>query len=444
MRSWIGPLAFWLISCGSSTTDETTTGNSTAAVAENTAYLDFAPQSSTDGQKLAFLSLRDAGAYRVYLYNESADPKLAPLAKTIAIEPATDELITSLSDDGNWILTWRYGTEKNYLLLNSFDLTQQTTLDLETGVRVRDLSLAPSGQPYFAYTERKAGVDSVHIYSFTPGSPVATAAAPVISGEYGAQFAVSGSDVYVFTRKTATDGQVTVQYRKRSASGSWDLQPESLTLSAVDAAVPSAASAFGLIHAKTLATSRLKAKLGTYTTEAENYQKNVGVVQEAQQFQGFSATAVNFSAGDWLKYQPLTVGNISATADGAYVLVTGYDAWFCKTKVQPQNQMVLLNVSTGEALPLIPTRESGTEPWTGLVADPCSHFDQDPAPKAQDFDVSAVNGQILSVTGNRVTVIFESKYTGDREIRRVSFDVSDWAAKTYANVVFTEISANHR
>jgi hypothetical protein len=65
-------------------------------------------------------------------------------------------------------------------------------------------------------------------------------------------------------------------------------------------------------------------------------------------------------------------------------------------------------------------------------------------PKLQDFDITAVNGQILSVTGSRVTLIFESKYTGDREIRRLSFDASDWTAKTYANVVFTDISANRR
>jgi hypothetical protein len=443
MRPWIGPLAFWLISCGSSTTERTRTGNETAAVAENTAFHDFAPQSSTDGQKLAFLSLRDAGAYRVYLYSEGAE--LKQLAQTIAIEPNTDELITSLSDDGNWILTWRYGTEKNYLLLNSFDLTQQALpLELDRESRVRDLALAPSGKQYLAYTERKAGTDSVYIYSFTPGSPVETAEEAVISGEYGAQFAVSGSEVYVFTRKAAAGGQVSVQYRKRSASGSWDLQAETLTLSAADAAVPSAATALGLFHAKSLDTSRLKTKLGTFTSEENTYQKNVGVVQETQQFQAFGSTPVNFSAELWLKHQPLTVGNVSATADGAWLLVTGYEAWFCKNKTQPQNQMVLLNVNEGKVLPLTPTRENGTVPWTGLVSEPCSYFDQDPIPKAQDFDVSAVNGQILSVTGNRVTVIFESKYTGDREIRRVSFDVSNWDTQTIANVVFTEISANPR
>lgn len=62
----------------------------------------------------------------------------------------------------------------------------------------------------------------------------------------------------------------------------------------------------------------------------------------------------------------------------------------------------------------------------------------------QDFDVTVANGQILSVTGDRVNMIFESKYTGDREIRRLSFDVTDWTAKTYANPVYTEISAKHR
>jgi hypothetical protein len=79
-----------------------------------------------------------------------------------------------------------------------------------------------------------------------------------------------------------------------------------------------------------------------------------------------------------------------------------------------------------------------------LVAEPCSYFDQDPIPKLLDFDSTIANAQILSVTGNRVTLVYDSKYTIDRELRRLSFDVSDWAARTYANPVFTEISANHR
>jgi hypothetical protein len=93
---------------------------------------------------------------------------------------------------------------------------------------------------------------------------------------------------------------------------------------------------------------------------------------------------------------------------------------------------------------LLPTRESGTEAWTGVVSEPCSYFDQETLSKPQDFDTTAVNAQILSVTGARVTLIFESKFTLDREIRRLSFDVSDWVTKTYANPVFAEISANHR
>jgi hypothetical protein len=266
----------------------------------------------------------------------------------------------------------------------------------------------------------------------------------VISGEYGAQFAVVGSDVYVFTRKPTATGDVTIQYRKRSSGASWDLQTETLTLDTADAAVPSAASALGLFHAKSLDTVRLKNKLGTYETTAEGYQKNVGVVQEALQFQAFGATSVDFSTEAYRKNQPLTLGQISATADGAYLLLTGYDAWFCKVRTQASNVMLLVRVSDGATLPLIPTRDNGTEPWTGLVAEPCSYFDQDPIPKLLDFDSTISNAQILSVTGNRVTLVYDSKYTIDRELRRLSFDVSDWAARTYANPVFTEISANHR
>jgi hypothetical protein len=423
-------LAFWLISCGSSTTDDNvTTGTGTAAVAENQVYVDFAPQASSDGQKLA------------YLYNESTEPKLSALSTGIAIEPTTDELGTSLSDDGNWILTWRSGSEKNYLVLNSFDQTQQTTLVLSRGARLRELTLAPSGQRYLAYTERLAEVDSVNVYAFTPGSPVVTGEKTVIIGEYGPQFAVSGSDVYLFTRKVATGGKVTIQYRKRSTSGSWDLQAGTVT---VDAAVPSAASNLGLVFSKSLDVVRLKTKLGTFETATTEYQKSVGIVQEVTQFQGFSSSSVDFSAEDYRQNQPVTLGGLSATADGAYLLLNGYDAWFCKTRTQSSNVMLLVRVSDGATLPLLPTREAGAEPWTGIVSEPCSYFDQDPMPKLQDFDITAVNGQILSVTGSRVTLIFESKYTGDREIRRLSFDASDWTAKTYANVVFTDISANRR
>ncbi len=443
MRAWIGPLAYCLISCGSSTTETTATGTGTAAVAENTAYSDYAPQSSTDGQRVVFLSQRELGTHRVFIYDGNVDSKPVGLFATIAIEPGLNELGTSLSDDGNWILTWRYGTEKNYLLLNSFDRTQQTTLSLNANARLRELTLAPSGQRYFAYTERKDGTDSVHIYSFT-NTAVATSEEAVLSGEFGAQFAVAGSDVYVFTRKVSTTGDTTIQVRKRSAGGSWDLQTETLSLDSVDAAVPSAASAQGLFYAKSLDAVRLKTKLGTYETTAETYQKNVGVVQEAQQFQAFGTSTVDFSAEVYRKYQPLTVGHVSATADGAYLLLTGYDAWFCKTRTQATNVMHLVRVSDGATLPILPTRENGTLPWTGVVSEPCSYFDQETIPKPQDFDTTVANGKILSVSGTRVTLIFESKYTLDREIRRLSFDVSDWSAKTYANPVFAEISANPR
>jgi hypothetical protein len=140
----------------------------------------------------------------------------------------------------------------------------------------------------------------------------------------------------------------------------------------------------------------------------------------------------------------LTLGHVSATADGAYVLLTGYEAWFCKNRTQASNVMLLVRMSDGASLPLLPTRENGTTPWTGLMSEPCSYFDQETIPKAQDFDTTLSNAQILSVSGSRVTLIYESKFTLDREIRRLSFDVSDWAAKTYANPVYTEISANPR
>ncbi|HYX39477.1 MAG TPA: hypothetical protein VE954_40780 [Oligoflexus sp.] len=442
MRPWIGPLALWLISCGSSSSDnDNNTATGTTAVVEDPAKVDFAPQASTDGQKAVFLSRRVAGVYRVYVYNESAATKLTALSEGIPIEPLTDELGTSLSDDGAWILTWRSGA-KNELLLNSFDSTQKTSLELTSEARLRELTLAPSGQRFFAYTERKAGADTVFIYSFTASLGLTKEAE--ISGEYGAQFAVSGSDVYVFTRKADASGVVTVQYRKRSAGLTWDLQTGSLTLKSADAALPSAASAQGLIYPQSLDAVRLKTKLGTFTTESKEYQTNVGIVQEASQFQAFDTTPVDFSLELYRKNQPLTLGSVSTTADGAYMLLSGYDAWFCKNRTQSNNLMVLVRLSDGFSLPLIPTRETGTEPWTGVVAEPCSYFDQETIPKPQDFDVTTVNGQILSVNGSRVTLIFESRYTGDREIRRLSFDVSDWTAKTYANPVFTEISANHR
>lgn len=440
MRAWIGPLALLAISCGS-TTKTTTPTTGTTAVVENPIYVDFAPQSSVDGQKMVFLSRRD-GFYRVYLYNETADPKLNALSKGIAVEPATDELETSLSNDGNWILTWRSGTEKNYLQFNSFDLTQQGTKDLALDARLRDLTVAPGGFTNFAYTERREGADSVHIHAFTPGASVAIANELALPGEYQPQFAAVGTDLYVFTRKTVNSNQVLIQYRKLSGGGTWDLQPDTLTLNRADADAPSATSALGLFYAKGLDPVRLKTKLGTFTSTVEGYQTQVGVSQEAVQFNAFAGTTVDFSSAIYRANQPVALGNISITPDGAYLLLTGYDAWFCKSSTQISNVMVLVSTADGKALPLIPTRNTGTAPWTGLRSELCSYYENGTIAQLEDFDLTAGNAQILSVTNNRVTLIYESKYTGDREIRRLSFDVSDWTAKTYAKPVFTDISAN--
>ncbi len=443
MRPWIGPLAFFLIACGSSNSNENNVAGPTSAT-ENPIYADLASQSSTDGQKVAFLSRRDAGAYRVYLYNESAEPKLFALSKIVPLEPATDELATSLSEDGNWILTWRSGVEKNELLLNSFDGSQKTTLTLSSSARLRGLSLAPQGLDYFAYTERKAGVDSVRIYSFsTTGTPVVAEEA-VLTEEYGAQFAVVGSDLYVFTRKLSTNGSAKVQYRKRVGPAQWSLDASTTTLSAADVESPTSASALGLLFASNLANPRLKTKQGTFANKPVGYQENVGIVQEVAQFQAFSTSPINLTGSIYRANEPLTLSNISTTPDGAYLLVSGYDAWFCKSRTVLSNLLLLLRVNDGAVLPLFVARETGKVPWTDLLNEPCAYFDQTTITRNLDFDTTLGQGQIVSVTGNRVTMLFESKITGDREIRRLSFDVTDWTAKTYAAPVFTDISANPR
>jgi len=442
MRPWIGPITFLLIACGSSNSDENTVTGPTSAT-ENPIYADLASQSSTDGQKVVFLSRREAGAYRAYLYNESADPKLSALSKIVALEPATEELASSLSDDGKWILTWRTGV-KNDLLLNSFDGTQQNTLSLSSNSRLRGLSLAPQGLTYFAYTERKAGVDSVRIYTFTTvGNPVLTEEA-VFTEEYGAQFAVVGSELYVFTRKLSNNGSAKVQYRKRVGPAQWSLDASTTTLSAADVESPTTASALGLLFASNLGATRLKTKLGTFANKPVGYQENVGIVQEVAQFQAFSTSPINLTGSIYRANEPLTLNNLSTTPDGAYLLVSGYDAWFCKSRTVLSNLLLLVRVSDGAVLPIFVARETGKLPWTDLLNEPCAYYDQTTITRNLDFDTTLGQGQIVSVTGNRVTMLFESKFTGDREIRRLSFDVSDWTAKTYATPVFTDISANPR
>ncbi len=434
-------MALLLAACGSTDTKSTAVVGPTSAT-ENPIYVDFASQSSSDGQKVAFLSRRDAGAYRVYLYNGSVEPKLVALNKSITLEPNTDELATSLSDDGSWSLTWRFNAEKNHLLLNSFDALQQITLSVDNDARLRDLALAPSGKRFLSYTQRKGGVDTVRVYSFTDtGTPVLTDEAS-FAGEYGAQFAVVGSDLYLFTRKSASAGQVTVQSRKSTGAGQWALDANTLTLAASDANGPSTASALGLLYAKKLDAVRLKPKLGTFSERPEGYQLNVGVAQGVEQFKAFSSTAFDALAPSYLTNEPLTVGTISATADGAYFLITGYDAWFCKTRTQPSNVLLLVRVSDGAVLPLLVNRTTGTVPWTGLASEPCSYYDQASFPVFLDFDTSLSSGQLLSVTNNKVQIVYESKITGDREVRRLSFEVTDWAAKTYSKAEFTDISAN--
>ncbi|MCX6128738.1 MAG: hypothetical protein NTX25_06690 [Proteobacteria bacterium] len=440
MRIWMVPLAFFVLSCGKSTV-KTTSTNVPAATAEKTEFDDFGSTASTNGQRAILTSRRDAGAYRTYLYDEAKTPKLFALSQTIPLGADEQELFSAMDSDGAWILTWRSSPSKTYLLLNSFDGSQQAQV-LTTGSKVRDLAMAPAGQLVFAFTSRSNNADMVKIYSFTNAtSPVLTEEAN-LKGESQAQFALSGSSLFVYTRLTQTDGSKTLKVRMRNSSGIWSEQESSLNIAASDTSLPSVASSKGLFYAGKLTSPRQRTKLGTYAERPDSYVPNVGVIDELKQFASLGVSPFDFSIASYRAEEPLALIDVSATLDADYLLLTGSDSYYCKTSTFGAHTLTLVRVSDGKVLPLFVKRDSGTVAWTGLMTQPCDYYDQAEIAKTQDFDTVISKAKLLSVVGTKVQILYETRITGDREVRRVSFDFGDWTSRNLSQIEFTDISQN--
>lgn len=439
MRMIIIPIILVVLSCGESSSKEV---DSSAPVAtqENTLLDDFGAVVSEDGKRAVFTSRREARTYKTYLYDESKNPKWFALYKTIELGEGEQEYLTTSNNDASWVLTWRESPSTSYLLLNNFNGSSSTKL-LTVGSKVREIALAPTGNQVLGFVSNTSSVDATMLYSFTSGSSLILTKEATLSGETHPQFVMVGADLYVFTHVLESNGSVKIKLRKRS-SGTWLEQSISQAINAIDARMPSVATSKGLYFGKNLRTPRLRKKLGTYEDKSKDYVANVGVISEWDHFASFSGAVVDMALGNLQNYAPLSLIDISATADGEYLLLTGNEVYFCKNKTLSTHALNLFRLSDGAVIPLHSTRETSTLPWTNLISNPCDYFDEETPAKNLDFDIQIGKAKIISVNGNSFQIAYETRASGDRETWRTSFQVSDWANKNIRDVIFTNMTQN--
>lgn len=434
-----------LVSCKSSKQDEQKVIGP-ATVPEDPAYLDSALVASTDGQVLAFLSGRiiEAGV-QAFLYRESANPKLVAVQELYPRETGLSDQSLALSNDGLYLAVHRSDSTRSYLLLSKTDGSAKVEFELEVGKGLRDLQFAANGQRFVFFTERRSGVDKVRVLNFD--ASLVISAELEINNAFSPQWIEKNGEQYLLSKSSNVQGDLSFNLRKRGGSpGSWTLQSQTLSTSSALLA-SDFASPTGLFYVENLEQTRLKLKLGTFEgTSIPGYQKNIGVLQGLRQWSIFGDATLNTSAPAYLANEPLTIGSVSADPSGQYLLLSGYDAYFCKTRNQAGNALYLVRVSDAAILPLWIVKKSDGEQWDAIFTNPCQYYDQDfsvtPTPTSYSFDTSVAKAQLLSVNGNEVNFAYESKIGGDRELRVMRFQVESWDTRTVTQVSARSISSN--
>jgi hypothetical protein len=402
-------------------------------------YEDFSPYLAQDGQKAAFISRRDAGNYRVYLYDEALEGKRVLLADRLSLKPEEQEWTAALRSDAGWLAVYRAGPQGRAILLSDWSGQQSATIPVAAEARVLGVSLAPTaGINALAIVERVGVRDRVSVYTYDVVNGVVSASlSERFEGEQQAQFALGVQGQLRLFTSSATGRKV------RSWSGSgWALDSSELALGAQDLKRRGSASAIGYLQAKSLNSVRTKKKLGTLTNKPQGYVDEVGVVDELVHFAPFGTTPLDFSIGNYRTYEPSVISTVSASTDGAYVLVTGGDTYFCKSRGQFFNVLLLVRTSDMSTVPVFMTRDIGKKSWTEITTDPCSVYDAAELASKKEFDLRIAGAQLIAVDGDRFTLLYESTLTGEREIRRATFKVESWTDRTVSGVTITDLSAN--
>ncbi len=447
MRLYLGIALVLLSSCGgNSDRDPVQDPREKVKTREDLSnFQDFDAMLSADGQHAAFLSRREAGAYRAFLYEDGSPTKLRLLSSMRPLGEAEEESSLALSRDGKWILVERQSPSSHKLILLNWSGQLFSEIELAPQSQIIGLMLGDEAQPYLGFTERRGNTRSSKVFKFD----ILTAATTVI-GQFDKESrpllsSTSQGDFVLFTLAEIGNQNFWRTRKLDPSTSTWTDAESSPNLSQQgDSTAPAAASQLGLVYIETLNKPKLKPKLGSYSERPEGYVPDVGVLDSYRYLDPFAAaTAPNFEAASFAANQPLTTANVSMTPDGAYALVTGNDNYFCKTRQLPVNFFQLLRMSDMAVIPLFVARTPGevNAPWTQLSTDLCAIYDAETPELEVDGAISTA--ALAYGDGTTFRVVYESQRGGEKEVFRANFKVDDWPQKKLSEVAITNLSANN-
>lgn len=452
MRSILGVLSLTLLSaCGGSTKKISTRPVQTAEIDLQEKYEDYAASYSQNGSKGVFISQRDDGLAHVYVYDSTiADRKLSRLDDRLTLDPAAGkEYLNSISPSATWIAFSRVNITagNSELIVNHFTGSAKASIALAAGHSLNQVSFAKGSDDYVAYVERVGTQKTVKVLKVNGD---ATAIHLEEIGSFADQEKPSllffGGKLQLVSLSTTDSVNQVVNFRNFDPGNpAWTLTSDgTLSQSLQVAARPFFVSQAGLFTTSTVTPPRIRKKNGTAPSIATDAAETVSVVEGINQNDIFqSALTYNWSTADYIAKEALTVGAISGTLDGRYLLVSGLDSFACAAANSQLPVQKLIRQSDSKVITWIPARLTSGTDWTDVVTNPCAVVDNTIEGGQRQFDGKAARAEFVGFDGDFAVVSIESYVTGDREVRLARFKI-DWTAGTFSEVSLLEVSANPR
>ncbi len=423
------------LSCSDSTTQVTSINDPTAATPEQIEFEDYSGHVTSDGARGVFLSNRSGGISLAYSFDQTQPEKVKRLTSTEGVE----EKSVVMTPDASWILIWQKSDSKSTLTLRDWAGTNSRNFDLEPDDQVLSTSIVsdPStlnGYIGFSIRNKEGTTAKVVPVSLSNGTVL-----------FGNAESWNNEDKLLFSASkkmySVQEGTASKKIIARSWNGaSWVNESSTLELNAFGVS-RGALGDLGFLYPQTPKEKLIRNKSGNRDFSGSNESSKVGVVDDLVFFDATGATQIDFSKEQFRAKQPLSIASVSASTTGNYLLLMGSDTYFCEdAKTLPVVVMTLVRVSDLATIPFIVSKKTTDSNWSQLVTNPCSLFKMQ---ETYEFDNTVVRASVYEINNGKLSILFESKATGDREIRFASFSV-DWNALEISDTTFSEVSENKR
>ena len=443
MRILLSFVAFSLLACGESKKDTTQVVDPTAIIPDFKNFEDSQGQLTSDGTRGVFVSQRLDGLYRVFSYDAAAQTKVNQFKSPDFPSASDQERLVAMTSDAAWLAIWRQSPTSSSIRISDWSGQMQATIDLPSDARVSGLAVVGAATPFAAGLDgfvavslRSTNGNVTEVYPISGnGSSISIAAKVSLTNEFQPNFA---QDRTLYSSESI--GSKIKVHARRYIGAAWVDSGQTKVLKSfeVERSYPTQA---GLLYAANLVSNKLRPKSGSQVFSGTDVVTQVGVQDEVAVFNPYGNTSFSADSTSYKPYEPLSISSLSATSDASYVLVGGTDTYFCQNdKVLGAVTLTLVRVSDMATIPLLIARNPGETAWSQVISKPCEALDKG---TNLEYDQVIVASKILGTDGAKFDLLYETKVSGDREIRFVEFTL-DWASGSVQSALFKEISGNQK